>query len=199
MLESYKEIWYTDSIKEVSAMKKMIGPFDYAGHIAESMKRGILLTTKLDGKVNTMTIGWGTIGVEWGKPIFIAYVRESRHTYTMLEGNGEFTVNIPMGDVDGKILGFCGTRSGRDTDKFAELGLIQEAPEVISVPGIRQLPLTLECRVIYKQEQDLSRLPEDILARYYPQNVDGSAPGANRDRHVAYYGEIVSAYIIEND
>lgn len=178
-------------------MKKFVDAFDYAGTICKEMKKGILLTTKLDGKVNTMTIGWGKIGIEWGKPIFIAYVRESRYTKTMLEGNGEFTVNIPMGDVDKKILGYCGTKSGRCTDKIADLGLTLEEPASIGVPGIQQLPLTLECKVIYKQKQDLSAIPEDILARYYPQDVDGSAPGSNRDYHIAYYGEILNAYIIE--
>ena len=179
-------------------MKKFVDPFDYAGDICKAMSKGILLTTKSGDKVNTMTIGWGTLGIEWGRPIFIAYVRESRFTKQMLEENGEFTVNIPVGDIDNHILGFCGRKSGRDLDKFAELGLTEEAPEVISVPGIRQLPLTLECKVLYKQKQDLSAIPKDILERYYPQDVDGSNPGSNRDYHITYYGQIVSAYIIED-
>lgn len=178
-------------------MKKHVETFDYAGTICKEMKKGILLTTKLNDKVNTMTIGWGKIGIEWGKPIFIAYVRESRYTKTMLEQSGEFTVNIPMGEVDKKILGYCGTKSGRNTDKITDMGLTLEEGESITVPGIKELPLTLECKVIYKQKQDLAAIPEEILARYYPQDVDGSAPGSNRDYHIAYYGEIVNTYIIE--
>jgi hypothetical protein len=46
-------------------MKKMIDPFDYAGEFAKHMPKGILLTTKGESGVNTMTIGWGTIGIEW--------------------------------------------------------------------------------------------------------------------------------------
>ena len=178
-------------------MKKHVETFDYAGTICKEMKKGILLTTKVDDKVNTMTIGWGKIGIEWGKPIFIAYVRESRYTKTMLEQSGEFTVNIPMGEVDKKILGYCGTKSGRNTDKIADMGLTLEEGASNTVPGIKALPLTRECKVIYKQKQDLSAIPEEILARYYPQDVDGSAPGSNRDYHIAYYGEIVNTYIIE--
>ena len=168
-------------------MKKMIEAFDYAGTVCKAMPRGILLTTKADGKVNTMTIGWGHIGIEWGKPIFVAYVRESRYTKQMLEANGEFTINVPMGSIDGKILGYCGTKSGRDTDKIADLGLTLEAPEVISVPGIQELPLTLECKVIYKQDQDPNAVNAENTARYYPEG----------DYHTAYYGQIVAAYIIE--
>ena len=172
-------------------MKKMIEAFDYAGNICKAMPRGILLTTKANGKVNTMTIGWGKIGIEWGKPVFIAYVRESRYTKQMLEENGEFTVNVHYCEFDSRILGFCGTKSGRDVDKIAALGLTLAEPETISVPGIKELPLTLECKVIYKQKQDLSAIPEDILKKYYPADADGY-----QDYHYAYYGEIISAYII---
>ena len=95
-------------------MKKIINPFDYAGTFGECMKKGILLTTKADDFVNTMTIGWGTIGIEWGRPMFVAYVRESRYTRELLDKNPEFTINCPVGEFDSKILGFCGTKSGRD-------------------------------------------------------------------------------------
>ena len=177
-------------------MKKEINAFDYAGHICTSMKKGILLTTKADGKVNTMTIGWGTIGIEWGRPVFVAYVRVGRHTRQMLDESGEFTVNIPYGEVDSKILAVCGTKSGRDTDKIAELGLELVDSDVVSAPGIRQLPLTLECKVRCSSIQNIPMLPEDILSRYYPKGVDSSNPGRNEDFHVAYYGEIVNAYLI---
>ncbi len=168
-------------------MKKFIEAFDYAEDIDKALKKGILLTTKADGKVNTMTIGWGHIGIIWGRPVFIAYVRQSRHTKAMLEENGEFTVNTPVGTFDSKILGVCGTKSGRNMDKIAELGLHLEEPEVISVPGIRELPLTLECKVIYKQDQVLENIPADIVEHYYP----------TPDHHTVYYGQILSAYIIE--
>jgi len=173
-------------------MKKYIDVFDYVEHITKALSKGVLVTTTWDGAVNTMTIGWGKIGIEWGKPIFVAYVRESRYTKQLLEKNGEFTVNIPYGEFDSRILGICGTKSGRDTDKIGELGLTLEASEMISVPGIRQLPLTLECKVIYKQRQDLDAIPKDVLKRFYPADSQG-----NRDYHIAYFGEILAAYIIE--
>lgn len=179
-------------------MKKIINVFDYAGDICKSMKRGVLLTTKLAGKVNSMTIGWGMIGIEWGKPIFITFVRESRYTKQLLEENGEFTVNVPHGEADSKILGFCGSKSGRDVDKIKELGLTLEDPLTISVPGIREFPLTLECKILYKQKQEFGAIPSDLLERYYPQDVDSSNPGSNRDCHVAFYGEILNAYFIED-
>ena len=167
-------------------MKKFVNAFDYAGDICKAMPQGILMTTKVGEKVNTMTIGWGTIGIQWGKPVFIAFVRDSRHTMEMLNEVGEFTVNVPMGDIDKKILGYCGTKSGRDTDKIADMAMTLEAPEVISVPGIKELPLTLECKVIYKQKQENDKIPAELFDRYYPAG----------DFHTAFYGEIVSAYVI---
>ena len=171
-------------------MKKKINVFEYAGQICEAMKSGILLTTGNGHTLNTMTIGWGSIGIEWGKPVFTAYVRDSRYTRELLDQYGEFTVNIPLGKADKTAISLCGTKSGREVDKIRELGMTPEEPEVISVPGIREFPLTLECRVIFRNIQDESRLPENIQSRYY------SAINA-KDYHIAYYGEILNAYIIE--
>ena len=173
-------------------MKIQVNPFDYAGEICKALSKGILITTKNGDFVNSMTIGWGHIGIDWSRPIFVAYVRETRHTKTMLENHGEFTINGPMGEFDRNILAVCGRKSGRDLDKIKELDLHLVESDVVSVPGIAELPLTLECKVIYKQKQDLSAIPEDIIKTYYPADDTGF-----QDYHYAYYGEIVNAYIIE--
>ena len=175
-------------------MKKKIDLWEYAGHILSHVGKGILVTAKADGPANPMTIGWGTLGVEWSKPIFTVFVRQSRHTKALLDQNGEFTINVPLEGADVKTnLGVCGSKSGRDMDKVAELGLHLEEPEVISVPGIKELPITLECRVIYKQDQDLSALEAGSRSHYYK-------PGTSDDGnyHTAYYGEVLAAYIIED-
>ena len=175
-------------------MKKYVDLWEYAGKILEQVGTAALVTAKADGEVNTMTIGWGTLGVEWGKPIFTVFVRQSRHTKKLLDKNGEFTINVPLKDADRKaILGFCGSKSGRDVDKIKEMDLHLEEPDVISVPGIKEFPITLECKVVYKQDQDLSAIAEDKRLRYY-------APGTanDGDYHTAYYGEVLAAYIIED-
>lgn len=178
-------------------MKKEVEVFDYASEILNAVKKGILITTKAGDKVNSMTVSWGTLGIEWGKPIFTIFVREHRFTKEQLEKNAEFTVNIPLGDYDKKIIGKCGTTSGRNIDKISEFNLSLEEPKNISVPGIKELKLTLECKVIYKQKQDKNEITEENKNKFYPQDVDGSFHGANKDFHIAYYGEIVGAYIIE--
>lgn len=178
-------------------MKKEINVFDYANEIMKAIQSGVLLTTKVDDKVNSMTISWGTLGVKWGKSIFTIFVRENRFTKQQLDRNSEFTINVPLGDFNKNILGICGTKSGNTTDKISELNLSLESPNSISVPGIKELPLTLECKVIYKQKQDENEIDEEIKNKVYPQDVEGSYHGANRDFHTIYYGEIVNAYIID--
>ena len=174
-------------------MKQMINVWEYAPQILENVGKGVLMTVQADGKVNPMTIGWGTLGIQWGKPIFIAFVRQSRFTKTLLDKNPEFTINVPV-DVSAKeILGVCGRESGRDVDKIQKLGLTTVAGDTVSVPAIAQLPLTLECKVIYRQDQDLSLLQEASRSRYYkPGTAD------EHDFHTAYYGEITAAYIVKD-
>lgn len=178
-------------------MKKEIHVLDYANDIMKAVQSGVLLTTKAEEKVNSMTISWGTLGIEWGKLIFTVFVRENRFTKQQLDKNPEFTINVPFGDFDKKILGVCGTKSGHTVDKAKELNLTLEEPAVISVPAIKELPLTLECKIVYRQKQEAKEITEENNKRFYPQDVDSTFHGANRDYHTAYYGEIVSAYIIE--
>ena len=176
-------------------MKKNVDVFDYSGVLCKALRRGVLLTTRSGDRVNTMTIGWGAIGVEWGKPVFIAYVRESRYTKQLLEESGEFTVNVPLSEGYQDILGYCGTKSGRDTDKIRDKKLITVESDVVSAPGIAQFPLTLECRIIYRQEQETRQMPQSVVDRFYPPCGQKRIP----DIHTAFYGEIVNAYLIEQE
>ena len=79
-------------------MKRKINLWEYAETILEHLQRGVLLTSKAGEQVNTMTISWGTLGIEWSKPIFTVFVRENRFTRQLLEQSPEFTINIPVGD-----------------------------------------------------------------------------------------------------
>ena len=174
-------------------MKRNIDVWQYAGTILDKLGKGILLTTQAGGKVNTMVIGWGTLGIEWGKPIFTAYVRESRFTKELLDANPVFTVNVPLEAIDKEVLRLCGSKSGRELDKFAALGLHTEPGETVDVPAIRELPLTLECKVIYKQDQDPAAIEACNIERYYPPFF----PDGRGDYHTVYYGQITAAYIVE--
>ena len=170
-------------------MKRKIEVFDYAGEIMKRLAKGVLLTTKANGRVNTMSISWGALGIEWNKPIFTTYVREGRFTRELLDANDEFTVNVPMDGSDLSLIGKCGSVSGRDTDKIAANNLTLVDGDLVSVPAIKEYPLTLECRVTYKQLQDDAAIAPEDLAKFYKPGYGGT--------HIAYFGEIVAAYIVE--
>ena len=160
-----------------------------AAMMATIWKPGLLLTSRAGEEVNSMAIGWGSIGRIWERPVFVAYVRSSRHTSSLIDVGGEFTVNAPTGEVAMDALILCGTRSGRDMDKVAAAGLTLVEPEVVSVPAIKEFPLTLECRVLYREEQECSRLDGQIISDFYTEETAD---------HIAYYGEIVASYLIED-
>jgi flavin reductase (DIM6/NTAB) family NADH-FMN oxidoreductase RutF len=126
----------------------------------------------------------------------VVYVREQRYTKLQLDKTMEFTLSIPLDKPDPLINKVCGSLSGHHIDKVKEANLTLVNAETNNTPAIAEYPLTLECKVLYTQKQDLSLIPEDIRNADYPQDVDGTNPLANRDPHTAYIGKIVNAYII---
>ncbi len=177
-------------VREYGMNRRKVEVTEVAGLVTRALQNGGVYLNSRDGeKINSMVIGWGHIGRIWNRPAFVAYVRRRRYTRELLDRNPEFTVSVPLTGQNRKAFEICGMKSGRDRDKFAEAGLTAVPAEAISVPAIREFPLTLECRVVYRQEQVAADLPEDIRARFYSDETED---------HVAYYGEIVSAYVLED-
>ena len=173
-------------------MKKEINVLDYADKIMNGLKGGALLTAAAGGKANTMSISWGMMGIEWNKVLFTTFVRLSRYTLEFLEKNGEFTVSIPVESSPRKLIAECGTNSGRDMDKAKTFGFTYVDGETVKVPAVKEFPMVLECKVIYKQLQDESAISPADLEKNYPKDASGK-----RDIHWALTGEITNAYIIE--
>ena len=148
-------------------------------------RQGAFLTVKdEDGRENVMTISWGNIGFEWGRPIFTVLVRKSRYTFELIENAKEFTVSIPTQSSTKDKLAFAGTRSGREIDKF-EQGIITRAKaKSVDTSTVLESDIVYECRIIYKHKIDPQILADEVLRTSYR---DG-------DYHNIYYGEIVEAY-----
>jgi flavin reductase (DIM6/NTAB) family NADH-FMN oxidoreductase RutF len=148
----------------------------------EKIKKGAFLTVQAGDRLNTMTIGWATLGFCWQKPVFMVAVRDSRHTFSIIEDAADFTVSVPSGDMKKEIM-FCGTKSGRDMDKFAQCGIKtiparQVISPIIDIPGFH-----FECRIVFKSAMDPVHLVPDY-ERLYPE----------KDYHTLYFGEILSTY-----
>lgn len=176
--------------------REMIAPFAYATEIMEALPRGILLGSQLGNKTNIMTIAWGGLDNLFSLPMFVTFVREHRFTRQCIDSSGHFTICAPLGKSNMKILAYAGAKSGRDVDKIAALNMTPLPGFAVSAPAFIEFPLTLECAVIYRQKLSLPDIPAAIREKMYPQDVDSFHPLANKDTHIAYYGEIVASYIL---
>lgn len=98
------------------------------------------------GNDNIITIAWtGTICTNPA----MAYisVRPERHSYNMIKETGEFVINLTTKDLV-YATDYCGVRSGRDVDKFAELKLTKEQASKVDVAMIGESPVNIECKVV---------------------------------------------------
>lgn len=165
--------------------KKQVSIGRVADSILEQLPRGAFLTVKAGDRINTMTIGWGTFGRMWNKPVFMVMVRYSRYTYELIERAGAFTVSVPLNGKFKEALAVCGSRSGRDIDKFKECGLKAIPGQKVDAPVIDGCDIHVECRIIYKTPLAPEKLPQDVIDACYKSG----------DFHVLYYGEILGVYV----
>ena len=156
----------------------------YAPKVLQALPKGVFLTVSHAGRDNTMTIGWGSLGIVWRKPVFTVLVRPSRFTFGLIEASGEFTVSIPLNDMS-DALAICGTKSGRDLDKFAAAGLQKLPGTKIATPVIAGAGLHYECKVIFKQPMNPSLLAAHVASDCYPGG----------DFHTLYYGFIQATWL----
>lgn len=149
---------------------------------------GALLTAGTAERCNTMTIGWYQMGVLWNTLVCTAYVRPERYTYGFMEENGYFTISAFLHSPESsEILGFCGSKSGRDTGKIKECGLTV-CTGAGGAPFFQEAELVLVCKKLFAQDLD--------PAAVTPAGKDKILPfyGARGNWHRAYTGEIVEAY-----
>ena len=103
-----------------------------------------------EGKSNIITVAWaGTVCTN--PPMLSISVRPERYSYGILKDTGEFVVNLTTEHL-ARATDFCGVKSGRDMDKFRELGLTEEPAEFVRAPLIGESPVNLECRVTKVEE-----------------------------------------------
>lgn len=159
---------------------------EYAKKALEILPGGAFLTTANGDKINTMTIGWGTFGCQWGIPTAEVMVRQSRFTKAMLDNANEFTLTFPLDPSLKPALGFCGQKSGRDCDKINECSLAVVLAKEISTPVIACKGIVFECKVVAKAEMTTDLTDETILEKWYK----------NGDLHTLYYATVVDCYEI---
>jgi len=133
-----------------------------------------------------MTVSWGGFGTLWQRPVVTVFVRPTRHTFSLLDRHPEFTLNfLPESQRD--ALDLCGTRSGRDLDKWAAAGLEKLPGERVAVPRVGGAELSLECRVLSTADVEPSRFLDPEIAELYPLH----------DYHRIFFGEVLAAWASE--
>lgn len=142
----------------------------------------MLVTAGTVERCNTMTASWGGLGVLWGKPMAIAYIRPQRYTKEFVDGNEYFTLSF-YGEEYREQLALCGRASGRDTDKVKQCGFTVAAGEG-GAPYFEEAETVLVCRKRMVLPMPEDAVPADERERWY-----------KGDYHHMYWGEIVEALV----
>ena len=102
--------------------------------------------TQEDAKPNIITIAWvGTVNSD--PPMVSISVQKKRYSYDMIVDSGEFVVNL-VGVKQCKAMDYCGVKSGRDTDKWADCGYAPVPVKGLDyAPAIDKCPGYLACKV----------------------------------------------------
>ena len=94
---------------------------------------------------NLLTVAWtGTVCTD--PPMCYVSVRPERHSYGIIRRTGEFVINLTTRGL-ARAADWCGVRSGRDYDKFREMGLTPGKALKVAAPIVEESPVSIECRV----------------------------------------------------
>ena len=159
---------------------KRIDPADLLLRPFQALDQDWALLVAGRSKPNPMTVSWGGLGTLWDKPVVTVYVRPVRWTYGLLEAHPEFTLNFLPSSLR-PALELCGSRSGRDTDKWRAAGIHPAPSAEIAVPRVKRAVLAFECRLLATLDLDPDRFLDQSILEFYPK----------RDFHRAYVGEAV--------
>ena len=94
---------------------------------------------------NIITVAWTGI-LNTNPAMCYISVRPERYSHNIIKENGEFAINLTTRQL-AYATDWCGVKSGRDVDKFKEMKLTKEKANIISVPLIKESPVSVECKV----------------------------------------------------
>ena len=145
-------------------------------------KNNALLAVGDKSRRNIMTIGWCGLGRMWNLPSCTIYVRPERYTYSFLETHEYFTLSVLPAEYRGE-MNFCGTKSGRDVDKFLACGLTVQYGAA-DAPFPAEAEWAIVCKKRYAQDLGPGFVLDEKICGFY------------RDEgwHRMYIGEITEAY-----
>ena len=106
----------------------------------------VMVSCRREGeKPNIITVAWA--GTICSDPAMVSIsVRKERYSHDIIKDSGEFVVNLTTRKLC-YATDYCGVKSGRNTDKFADMHLTPQQSVKIAAPAIKESPVNIECRV----------------------------------------------------
>ncbi|MFX1485389.1 MAG: flavin reductase family protein [Promethearchaeota archaeon] len=130
----------------------------------------VLLSVKGKDTPNIITLSWAA-NVCSDPPSIVVGIRPNRHSYDMVKEAGEFVINIPgTNQLEGAK--FCGSKSGRDYNKFTECNFTAVQASKVDAPMIEECPINLECKttqIVHIGTHDL--FIAEVLAVHIDESV----------------------------
>lgn len=124
---------------------QILKAFEQAGPAKYPEGVHIIITKTPDGRYNPMSASWVMFTSIEPRMLAVSIGFE-RYTYELIQAQGEFVAAIPSADM-GEEVEFFGSNSGRDMDKFAELGTPTQKASEIDCVLLKEARANFECRV----------------------------------------------------
>lgn len=96
-------------------------------------------------KSNIITVAWTGI-INTNPPKVYISVRPTRYSYKLIKESREFVINLTNNELS-RITDWCGVKTGKNIDKFKEMGLHKEKANFVKCPLIKESPVSVECKV----------------------------------------------------
>jgi flavin reductase (DIM6/NTAB) family NADH-FMN oxidoreductase RutF len=112
----------------------------------------VMLAVSVDaqGQADIIPLGWHM--QTSFNPLMIAIsVGHTRYSHKLIAGCGEFVLAVASEQMADETL-FCGTRSGRNVDKFSGAKLTALPARLVKPPLVGEAVANLECRVVSSHE-----------------------------------------------
>ncbi len=122
---------------------KVEGNIENYYHYAFPMQTILVTCNDPTGKTNIITLAWHT-PISRKPPLYGISLSPKRYSYGLIEKSKEFVINfIPYTLVE--AADFCGTHTGKNTDKLCTTGLTLTSSKKLSTPLITEGYAHLEC------------------------------------------------------
>ncbi|MHA2069158.1 MAG: flavin reductase family protein [Candidatus Thorarchaeota archaeon] len=136
-----------------------------------------LLSVQGNDRPNILTITLTSM-LSSHPPVLGVGMRSSRFSFDLVKEAGDFAINIPTADML-EAVKLAGKKTGRDCDKFEELGLTPMPSTTITSPIIKECPINVECKVIQTMELGSHDL---IIAEILTTHLDDSILVPEKDK-----------------